>query len=249
MLAFIYCLKHDVFSKISFLPTYDLQKLLRYSLLAFSGNIIFFLVYRVDYWFVNTYCTITELGNYIQVSKLAQVFMLMPTTIASAIFINTASKKEQEVESLKTISRLVTLLYFLMIAIIILSGKWLFPFIYGETFTFMYYPFLLLSPGIISLSTLALLTSFYAGRGKMIINIKGSFCALFLILILNFIFTPKYGIYAAAASSTAAYILYHMYVIYMFKQEYKNTSITDFFIFQKSDLKFFKRSAMDYEKN
>jgi O-antigen/teichoic acid export membrane protein len=249
VLAVIYSFQNNVFKNPGLLSKYDLQKLFKYSFLALSGNIIFFLVYRVDYWFVNKNCSVAELGNYIQVSKLGQIFLLIPTAIASAIFINTASRKEQDIEFIKIISRLVTLLYFVIIIILLLSGKWLFPLIYGSTFNLMYFPFLLLSPGIVSLSTLALLTSYYAGRGQVMTNVKGGLFALVLILILNFIFSAEYGMYAAAAASSAGYILYQAYVIYTFKREYKGTSVTEFFIFQKRDLTFFKRKAIDNGKN
>lgn len=56
----------------------ELTKLFRYAFLAMITNVIFFLVYRVDYWFVKRNCSDQELGNYIQVSKLGQIFMLLP---------------------------------------------------------------------------------------------------------------------------------------------------------------------------
>jgi O-antigen/teichoic acid export membrane protein len=242
VLAFIYCFQNSVFRSIGFLSKYDLNKLFRYSLLALSGNIIFFLVYRVDYWFVSKNCSVTELGNYIQVSKLGQIFMLIPTTIASAVFINTASKKEQTVEPLKIISRWVTLFYVLIIICAIISGKQFFPFIYGPTFSVMYGPFLLLAPGIISLSTLALLTAYYAGVGKVIINVKGAFYALLLVVPGNYFFTPIYGINAAAATSSIGYIFYLVYVMRCFKNDYKDTKLYDFFIPKSEDIKLLKNN-------
>ncbi|RYZ17114.1 MAG: hypothetical protein EOP49_50975, partial [Sphingobacteriales bacterium] len=56
-----------VYGKSIALPSSaSLEKLFRYALLALLANILFFLVYRVDYWFVNKYSTDAELGNYIQ---------------------------------------------------------------------------------------------------------------------------------------------------------------------------------------
>ena len=60
--------------------------LFRYCAMAFVGNIIYFLLYRVDYWFVENYCTPEQLGNYIQVSKLGHLFLIVPTILASAVF-------------------------------------------------------------------------------------------------------------------------------------------------------------------
>jgi O-antigen/teichoic acid export membrane protein len=247
VLAWTYFYKNGTRKDTGLLSKQELSKLLRYSLLALSGNIIFFLVYRVDYWFVMKNCSIMELGNYIQVSKLGQIFILLPTTMASAVFIHTASKKEPGTESLKLISRWVTFFYTIAICAIILLGSRLFPFLYGPSFNLMYKPFLLLSPGIISISTLTLLTSYYAGRGMVLINVKGAFYALLIILTGNFFFTPKYGIYAAALTSSLGYIFYQVYVMSVFKKEYKDTRLSDFFVPMRKDLQFFKRKTIPYE--
>ena len=74
----------------------DLKLIIRYSSAAFLGNVIFFLVYRIDYWFVEAYSTKGELGNYIQVSKIVQWFLLLPMTISTAIFPLTASGRDRE---------------------------------------------------------------------------------------------------------------------------------------------------------
>ena len=63
-----------------------------------AANIVFFLVYRVDYLFVNAspVCTAADLGNYIQVSKLGQLLLIIPQIIASVIFPRTASGIERK---------------------------------------------------------------------------------------------------------------------------------------------------------
>ncbi|MEJ7681191.1 MAG: oligosaccharide flippase family protein [Segetibacter sp.] len=68
----------------------NIRLLIRYALVALAANVIFFLVYRVDYWFVKKYCTLQELGNYIQVSKLGQMLLIIPTIISSVVLPQTA---------------------------------------------------------------------------------------------------------------------------------------------------------------
>jgi len=76
-LAFIWINKS--YRTISFPSTSEFKTLLRYSILALAGNFIFFLVYRIDFWFVENYRTQTELGNYIQASKFVFVRIFGPT--------------------------------------------------------------------------------------------------------------------------------------------------------------------------
>src|SRR6202042_3662537 len=90
--AMIFFFQNISIPAVGFLSKAELRKLLRYSLFALASNIIFFLVYRVDYWFVKRFCSDNELGNYIQVSKIVQLFLILPLTIASIVFPYTAGE-------------------------------------------------------------------------------------------------------------------------------------------------------------
>jgi len=241
VLAIAYFSNDKNLKKPRLLSTDELKKIFRYSLIALFANVIFFLVYRVDYWFVKRFCNGHDLGNYIQVSKLGQIFMLVPTMLAAVIFPRTASGLHFNLnDSLQALSRILFSFYFIIIATVIISGKWLFPFLYGSSFDEMYYPFLLLSPGILSLSTLALVSAYFAGKNKLAANLAGSIISLIIIATGDIMFIPKYGIKAAATVSSAGYICYLVYNLYFFKKEYKSNTI-DFFILKKSDINYISR--------
>ena len=237
------------FRDIRLPATEEMRKLFNYAFAALLANFIFFLVYRVDYWFVKSFCTDAQLGNYIQVSKLGQIFLLLPSIVATAVFTRTAGGKQEQIRKvIEVISRWLLLLYLLFVLVIVLTGKWLFPEIYGPSFNQMYGPFLLLTPGILSLSTLSLLTAFNAGRNKMSINIKGSAIAFAVIVAGNLLFIPTYGIYAAALVSSIGYICFQVYVMHKFKKEY-HSNILDFFIPKMSDWIIVKQFVRQHEAN
>lgn len=238
---------------IKFIPAFSfkmlsaaqLQMLFRYCGLAFAGNVIFFLLYRVDYFFVERYCTAEELGNYIQVSKLVHLFFILPTILASAVFPITAGGQKEAIDKLLTLlSRSIFLLYLLACAILAITGKWLFPFVFGDSFSDMYLPFLLLIPGILALSGIFTLTAYFAGKNRINVNITGSVYALIVIVIADMLFIPQYGIKAAALISSAGYIVYQVYIIAVFKKEYQ-IAVTDFFIFRSSDFTRIKNSIQN----
>lgn len=207
----------------------DLIKIFRYGFLAFMANLLFFLVYRVDYWFVQKYCTSTQLGNYIQVSKLAQLLFVVPSILASAVFPIIVGKKEQAIgEKIKIISRSCLLLYLFICLLLVATGYWLFPFIFGKSFSEMYKPFLLLVPGILALVMLYPLTAYYAGMKRISLNIKGMLLSLIIIVAGNFIITPVYGIEGAALTSSLGYIGYHGYLTWYFRKEHA-ISVKDFY--------------------
>jgi O-antigen/teichoic acid export membrane protein len=223
------------------LPTkQDLAQLFKYSFAAYAGNLLFFLLYRVDYWFVERFCTFEQLGNYIQVSKLAQMFFVLPAILASAVFPYTASGNTEEVtRSLTKLCRGLLIVYGSACALIAATGYWLFPYVYGSSFDQMYSPFLWLIPGILALSTLFTLTAYFAGRNRQMVNIKGAVIALVIILVGDMIFIPLYGINGAAAVSSAGYIAYHIYVLKVYLRHH-DTSVGEFFSIRFADLHWLK---------
>jgi O-antigen/teichoic acid export membrane protein len=213
-----------------------LKAIFRYSMQAFAANIVFFLVYRVDYWFVNYFCSDKELlGNYIQVSKIAQVFFILPGIVASTVFsVTAAGKKTAMSTTVLRLSRLIFSGSLLACALLAATGYWLFPLLFGAGFDEMYIPFLLLVPGIIAIATLYPFTAYYAGKNRVVENIKGSLLALVVIISGDLLLVPLWGISGAALVSSAGYIVYEIYILRQFKKEYGN-KISDCFIIKKED--------------
>jgi O-antigen/teichoic acid export membrane protein len=207
----------------------DLQKIIKYSSAAFLSNIIFFLVYRVDYWFIEKYCTPVELGNYIQVSKIVQWFLLIPMMIGTAIFPLTASGKDIGlINKIVSISRLLLWIYLFACIGLAITGFWLFAWIFGETYIYMFPVFLLHIPGILALAGLYPVSSYHAGIRRVDINLKGSLLALMVIILLNVVFTPLYGIYAASVASSVGYLAYFIFSLHFFNRQNK-IKLYDFF--------------------
>jgi O-antigen/teichoic acid export membrane protein len=218
------------------LPAAQFKAIMRYSLQAFAANIVFFLVYRVDYWFVNYFCAgKDELGNYIQVSKIAQVFFILPGIAAGTVFSVTAAGQKNAMST--TVLRLSRLIFSGALSaclLLVLAGYWLFPQLFGAGFDKMYVPFLLLVPGILAIATLYPFTAYYAGKNRVAENIKGSLLALFVIIMGDLLLVPLWGINGAALVSSAGYMAYEWYILRQFKKEYA-AGIRDFFIIKKED--------------
>lgn len=216
VIAIFYFLQNKV--RIKFPTWINFKLVVKFSLTAFVGNIIFFLVYRVDYWFVETYSSANELGNYIQVSKIVQWFLLVPTMISTVLFPFTATGQDSKIiDKIVSLSRILLWLYFFVCIGVAAIGFWAFVWMFGDTYTYMYTAFLLYIPGVLALVSLFPILSYHAGIKRIDIKIKGALLALLIIVVLNAVFTPEYGIYAASAASSIGYIVYYIYVIYYFK--------------------------------
>jgi O-antigen/teichoic acid export membrane protein len=214
------------------------KQIIRYSFTALGANAVFFLVYRVDYLFVNysPVCTAADLGNYIQVSKLGQMMLVVPQIIASVVFPRTASGIEPENlnKAIITIARMLSQLFLLLFIIVAIIGKQIFTLVFGETFNKMQLPMLILIPGIFSLSLLALLSAYFGGKGKIKINLYAAIIGLIVMITGDFIFVPRYGIIAAAAISTLSYMANTGYSMWHFHKDF-SIKWFEFFRWKKED--------------
>lgn len=198
----------------------NVVKLFRYSSYAFLANILFLGLTRVDYFFIRYFCSPEDMGNYIQVSKIAQLFFILPSMISTVLFPFIAAGSKPDIKrQVKNFSgRLLVLYSFLCIALAA-SGYWLFPWVYGESFEKMFIPFLLIIPGILAISGMYPYTAYFSGEDRISVNIRGSLFAFVFIVIADAVFIPKYGINAAALISSIGYFIYYWYVYLVFKKE------------------------------
>ncbi|MGI8584029.1 MAG: polysaccharide biosynthesis C-terminal domain-containing protein [Chitinophagaceae bacterium] len=207
---------------------YIIKQIFKYSFLALIGNISFFLVTRLDYVFVKSFCSSGDLGNYVQVSKIGQMFVLMPGMAASVIFPFTVIADENILFKLQWLCRFMTMLMLLASIFIIITGKWLFPWLFGKEFIYMYKAMLFYLPGIFALAITSLLASHISGKGFISINVIASVIALIIVITGDIIFIPKYGINAAAAISSIAYLSCMVFLLRHFITKYK-VKPSDFF--------------------
>lgn len=215
----------------------ELKILFNYCLMAYFSNLVFFFLYRIDFWFVKKYCSAIDLGNYIQVSKIGQLFFVLPTILAGAIFPLTAGgDKKIAKELISLLSRILLWLYIVVCSMLVLFGNSLFPSLFGSSFTKMYSSFLFLIPGILSLSMLFTLTAFFAGKNRISVNIFGALIALVFVILGDYFLIPKYGINAAALVSSIGYFVYLIFVLSVFVKEY-NVSLSSFFVIKPADFK------------
>jgi O-antigen/teichoic acid export membrane protein len=198
----------------------SVKKVFRYSGYAFIANLLFLGITRIDYFFIRHFATAQDLGNYIQVSKIAQFFFLLPAMISTVMFPFVASGTQPDLKkSIQNFSGKLLLLYAGVCLILAASGNWLFPWVFGPTFNNMYVPFLLLIPGILAISGLYPYTAYFAGEDRIRVNIYGSILAFVFIVVADYLFIPQYGINGAALISSIGYFIYYCYVLMVFKKE------------------------------
>ena len=241
MLYFVFF--SGVNKKITVQPALFYKDIIGFSSVIFLSNLILFLVMRVDYYFTEKFCSDIALSNYIQVSKMGQMLLLIPAMIATVIFPFTSggNKKEMALQTIR-VSRILILIFFIAALIIGTTGYWVFPWLFGKAFDQMYLPMLLLLPGILCLTILTTVSAYLDGIKKIWLAVAANSAALILIIIADYIFIPQYGIKAAATVSSLGYFVCTAVSLYWFLK-FSNTSLLSFFKWERSDLDFIKRRS------
>jgi O-antigen/teichoic acid export membrane protein len=242
MIAFLF--RYFKFKDLKSIPVELIKPFLSFALVAVVTNAMTFLMYRIDYWFVNKYCSDADLGNYIQACKLAQLFFIIPSILAAVVFPMTASGRREEMNTkMQLLSRGLILTYCIACCGLVALGYWLFPFVFGETFNNMYWPFVLLVPAILSYSVIHLLAAYYSGKKVLSVNFKGNLLALIIIVGGDMLVIPYFGIRGAAVVSSIGYICYMSFILLMHRKEYKSR-FADFLFFRKKDGQLFYKLLM-----
>jgi O-antigen/teichoic acid export membrane protein len=240
--VFIFAWYHRSSFTLSLPSKVEAKLILNYTSIAFTANILSFLLTRIDYWFIDWITASSfHLGNYIQASRLVQLFQLLPVILASTIFpAVSAGSRTDMVSVIQQLSRLIFWIYIIFIGLIAVTGKWLFPFVFGESFVTMYNIFLILSPGLLATTMMALICAYLAAINKVRYNVWISVAGLLLIVPLDLILIPQFGITGAAFVSSTGYLVSFITAFYFLRKE-QNVKLVDFLFIRKDDVSHFLR--------
>ena len=197
--------------------TPDYRRLFQYTGVSFMANMAWLLVYRTDYWWVAAWCTDKELGNYIQVSKLGQLFFYFPQLLSVLIFPDVVQAPDPR-PMIKKLIGYVTAIYAACLVLFAALGRPILHWLLGPGFEAVYPTFLLLIPDVFALGGLAILSTFFAGRNRLGVNLKGALLGLGVMVLGDWIFIPQYHIAAAALVSSAAYMTTFVYSYLNFRR-------------------------------
>jgi O-antigen/teichoic acid export membrane protein len=162
----------------------------------------------------------------------------LPAILAASIFPIAASGYVLQMrEGILKLSRVIVLMYAFVLTLLAAVGNWLFPFLFGKSFNKMYDVFLLLMPGLMALSLLALMAAYFAAINQIKRNLLISLAGLIVIIITNILLIPKFGIYGAAISSSLGYIVCFIIAYFYFAGDGK-IRLTDLFFFKQDDWQF-----------
>jgi len=187
-------------------PSY-IKHALTYGIKAHLGNILGFLNYRVDMFFVNGFLDPLAVGFYSLGVGLVEKLWMISHAASTVLFPRVAGETDEQrrKEFTPLVARTVLWITALGALALVFLGRWIVVLLYSNAFLPSVRAFQALLVGIIALSASRILNNDIAGRGQPMLNTYVGIFTLVTNVILNIIWIPRYGIVGAAWASTVSY--------------------------------------------
>ncbi len=200
--------KHDVYLENKQSDLTIFKPIIVFSLIIYLSNLISFLTYKMDVWFINYFEKETsEIGIYAVAVALSQLVWLLPQSLHFIIY-SSISKGEQTKFSANKIFVLSMYIFFMSVLFALLgyfSSIFLVPSLFGEGFknVVSIMPYLL--PGIVFYAISLIISAFNAGLKKVKTNLYATIFGFVICVICDYILIKEYGIKGAAWASSISY--------------------------------------------
>jgi O-antigen/teichoic acid export membrane protein len=229
-------LLHYYFTKINprhlftnFLNWSDLKPVVRFGLFALFINLVQFLAYRADLWILEYYnMNKAQIGIYALSQKLITMYWMVPTAIASITF-PMLSRMENLTSTLltKTVKVFMQVWFYISILSVII-GPFLISLFFGKEFKESTSPFVIILPGALLFVFNILLAPYFSSKNLLKKNFITSLICLIIIIILDLILIPKFGLEGSAIASSVGYAAAGIIALYNYCIA-ENLPISSFF--------------------
>lgn len=185
----------------------------KHGLFIMISSLVYFCFLRTDNFFVEKYCSGVTLSNYVQCGKVGQYFIYFSSVISSTLLPFLSSEKiTSSYQEWKQLIRPYFILIITGAILLVLSGKYIYPFVFGNDFAEMSNYMIILLPGFVCLGLLTLINAAYLSKGNVKQIFKGDLIGFSIVLIADTILVPQYGVYAAAIVSSISYVIVFLYL-------------------------------------
>ena len=197
-LIFYFYNKHKYYYKLTIKTNNIIIDFFKYSVINFGATVLFFLILRIDLYFVEKYCDKVVLANYLQAAKMGQMLLVFPGLMAGVIFPFTVNAPVALAEKVALLCKILTLVFFIAFIGLLIVGSYIFTWMLGKDFYLMFEIFVAYFLGVFCLSVSLLLISYFEGINKQLIILWALLTTFVIIIIADYMLVPIYGYLAAA---------------------------------------------------
>lgn len=202
---------------------------------SFLVGIMASLLLRSDILILNVYRTPAEIGYYSIAATFVDKLILLPKITGRLLFPLSVRDQDELIPFLMKVSRFTAAFLFLMLVLIAPVLPFAINILYGKDFAPSTAACYILLPGIFFLGLLSVLSQHFSAKGYPPVSLYAPLIALVVNVGLNLIFIPKYGYYAAAATSSISYAIYYLIFYFKFNRQ-SGHRLRELVILTKNDL-------------
>jgi len=189
----------------------------RYSGLAFVGDTLQFLTYRIDLWVVAAFHGTVTVGVYALAVSLAQLVWIVPGAIARVLFPYAAMPETADRLGLAVRAARFAFLASAACALAGWIGSELFlTVLFGDDFSAAPTLIGILMLGIVPFSVVKVLGNYLAGVNAIALNVMSAGATLAITIALDFLLIPRFGAGGAAWATAASYVIQSALVVGFF---------------------------------
>ena len=186
-----------------------LRTVIRFSTPAYGSNVLQYLNYRFDLFFVACFRDLREVGLYALAVSLAQLVWLVSNAVATVVFARVGSSSDDPGDAANrtaALARSVLVIQILLAGALAVLAKPLLQVLYGTAFEPAVSALWLLLPGVAVFGGASVLAAHLAGLGRPGLNLRVAAVSLVVTVALNLLLVPQLGMNGAALASTASYV-------------------------------------------
>ena len=217
---------------------------------AYLANAVQFLNYRFNYFLINYFLNIREVGYYSIAVAMAELLLHVPYAVGTVVLPNVSHSTEEEAnQNSPHIFRHVFYILLVLALIFAVSANLLFPVLFSEKFNAALVPFYLLIPGVLALGSSKVIINDLAGRGRPGINMIVATITLVLNITLNVLLIGRFklGLAGASAASSVSFFIGTLVLVVIFIK-IARTNLSTLFVFKKEDVQFYRQMASQFFK-
>lgn len=210
-----------------------------FSAIVLITNIIQFIAYRADYWFISSYYDHDTVGVYAQASKFAQLLWIVPGILAGLITPALKNDNQKLTDAgLITICKLSFYAHIVLGAILVVVSFLIYQFFLPAVYFDGFFSLLIMLPGYLLFTITTILAAYFSANRLLKVNLIASVICCCVMLLLDFLLIPTMSYKGAAIANLFAYSIATFYVIARLTTFIK-TSLKQLFILKKSDFDLF----------
>lgn len=215
--------------------------MISFSLISYVSNILNFLNYRLDLYFLEYWYDMEQVGLYSLAVNLIFMSWMLSEPIATILspYLSSPEFAARRIEIAEAFIRLNSTVILVFTGFAAALAHWAIPFVYGIEFSLSVGPFLVLLIGNYFACNAKVHSIINYANKQVRFNLIATALALAATIIFDLWFIPEQGIYGAAWASNIAYFVLFITLIY-FERRHGHIRHLNLFILGPRDIKLIK---------